>query len=310
MVNNKVVYKTRVVFKVMDFAKHLDTDWMNKKTIDSNKFMIGSVDEWYCKIQWNFNYVCLYLILSDNNGLPIEIQYQIYIIDNNNQLFDKRLIEQKFFNNDYNLVTKFRKQQLMDNKDLLLMDNTLTIGLDITVYKRNNSHQNCGAKYLRFAQLFSMKEFSTCRLIVGNNDKKEFSVSKFALSLESEVFEKMFTTDCNEKNTNEVIIDDVDSNVFEQFLQYLSSGMCDKLDEMTDELLYIADKYMVSSLKTICLNLIFMRINTNNALKTLKLFQDFGADEVLMKKVNDFIGENMTSMIFKEYFEKLAIDSL
>ncbi|XP_054164954.1 speckle-type POZ protein B-like [Oppia nitens] len=308
--DNKIVYKTRVVFKVMDFANELDTNWTVMKYIDSNKFMIGSMDEWYCSIRLENESFGLYLDLSVGSQLPIETQYWMSIIDNNNQLFVRKKVDHIFDEIEgWGFATFIRKQLLVDNKDILLTDSILTIGIDITIQKTNNCHKICGLNPSRFEQLFRIEELTDCRLIVGNKDKKEFLVSKLLLSLRSEVFEKMFTTDCIEKNNNEVVIDDIESDVFDQFLNYLYTGKCNKLDEMIDKLLYVADKYMVSSLKTICLNLIYLQINGRNALQTLKLFQDFGADRELMKKVSESIAENITSVVCQEFTKHYAIDS-
>ncbi|XP_054164990.1 speckle-type POZ protein-like [Oppia nitens] len=303
--NNKIVYKTRVAFKVMNFAKQLDTNWTNVTVISSDKFMIGS-DEWYCNIEFVDESVGLYLQLSSSNELPIETQYEFSVIDTNNQLFAKKKIQKTFDGIiSWGIRSLITRQQLLDNKDRLLPYNTLTVGIDVMVYKNNSSF---ATKNHRFKQLFSVKELTDCRLIVGK-DKKVFYASKLLLSSNSEVFEKMFTTDCKEKITNEVVIDDIESNVFDQFLNYLYTGKCNKLDEMTEELLYVADKYMVSSLKTICLNLIYLQINDRNALQTLKLFQDFGADKELVKKVSESFAENITSVLRQEFIKHFAIDS-
>ncbi|XP_054164943.1 speckle-type POZ protein B-like [Oppia nitens] len=306
--NNKVVYKTRVVFKVMDFAKQLDTNWTDLKSINSDKFMIGS-DEWYCSIEWTNKSIGLYLQLSSSNEMPIKIQYEMSVIDNNNQLFVKQMNEKSFEKiKDWSFLSLITRKQLLDNKDQLLMDNTLTFGIDITVQKMNNIYASFATNNRRFGQLFRIKEFTDCRLVVGK-DQKEFFASKLLLSSKSVVFEKMFTTDCKEKSDNKVVIDDVNSDVFEQFLQYIYTETCDKLVDMCEDLLYMSDKYMIEPLKTICLNLVYLRINSVNALKTYKLLKDFGADEDLMKKVNQFIGENITSVISKELSEKYGIDS-
>ncbi|XP_054162919.1 speckle-type POZ protein-like [Oppia nitens] len=119
-----------------------------------------------------------------------------------------------------------------------------------------NCRENSVPNRNRFGQ---KSEEITQRLSISCRQRRSERVfrSKLFLSSKSDVFDRMFTTDFIEKKNNEVIIDDIDSDVFEQFLQYLYTGNCDKLYEMLDELLYVADKYMVSSLKTICLNLIF-----------------------------------------------------
>ncbi|XP_054165124.1 speckle-type POZ protein B-like [Oppia nitens] len=194
------------------------------------------------------------------------------------------------------------KQQLINNKTQVLTDNTLTVGFDITVYKTDDCNSG-----LIFDHLFGVRELTDCRLVVGK-DKKEFFVSKLVLSARSEVFRKMFTTDCLEKKTNEVVIDDIDSNVFEQFLCYLYTGKCNKLDQMCEDLLLVADKYLVESFKTICLNCISMKININNAFKSLKILQDFGADKDIIEKSIKFISENITSVVGQEIGKQYGIN--
>ncbi|XP_054162922.1 uncharacterized protein LOC128960811 [Oppia nitens] len=267
----KIVYKTRVVFKVMDITEHLDTDESNRKclSIDSKMFTIGS-DNWFCHIRINNEEMLSYLELSTINKtllLPNEVQITVSIIDNNNQLFatkENRYLFHMNFRNSIPLVVTIiqlilKNIKLYDNRNRLFDGNVLTVGFDITViHKKYNVHEMFDTNRYRFRQLFVVKELTDCRLIVGKEDQKsEFFASKLLLSSQSEIFEKIFTTDFIEKKNNEVIIDDIHSNVFEQFLQYVYTGNCDKMYEMIDELLYVADKYMVSSLKTICLNLIF-----------------------------------------------------
>ncbi|XP_054158408.1 speckle-type POZ protein-like [Oppia nitens] len=290
----KVVYKTRVVFKVMDITDYLDTDESNRKclSIDSKMFTIGS-DNWFCHIRINNEEMLSYLELSTINKtllLPIEVKITVSIIDNNNQLFatkENRYLFHMNFRNSIPLVVTI--QQLYDNRNRLFDGNVLTVGFDITViHKKYNVHEMFDTNRYSFRQLFVVKELTDCRLIVGKEDQKsEFFASKLLLSSQSEIFEKIFTTDFIEKKNNEVIIDDIHSDVFEQFLQYLYTGNCDKLYEMCDELLYVADKYMVLSLKTIY----------------------FGADEELMKKAKKWIGDNITSVLNQDILKHCTIDS-
>ncbi|XP_054165135.1 speckle-type POZ protein-like [Oppia nitens] len=194
------------------------------------------------------------------------------------------------------------KQQLIDNKTQILSDNALIVGADITVYKTDDCNSG-----LRVDHLFGIRELTDCRLVVGK-DKKEFFASKLVLSARSEVFRKMFTTDCLEMKTNEVIIDDIDIEVFEQFLLYFYTGKCNKLDQMCEDLILVADKYLVASLKTVCLNQIYMRINTNNAFKSLKILQDFCADKDIIEKSVKFMSENITSVVDQEIGKQYGIN--
>ncbi|XP_054162920.1 speckle-type POZ protein-like [Oppia nitens] len=251
----------------------------------------------------------LQVIPSFEHQLSFEAEYVMYIIDDNNQLFFKKQINYDFdWRYHYNKSDICSVKELSDNKDRLLANNILTVGFDITVYREINCRENSVPKPNRFGRK-SEDITKDCRLVVGKEDQKEFFVSKLFLSSKSDVFDRMFTTDFIEKKNNEVIIDDIDSDVFEQFLQYLYTGNCDKLYEMLDELLYVADKYMVSSLKTICLNLIFLKINGKNAFQTIRQLKDFGADSELMIMANKWIGENIPSVVNQEILKHYTIDS-
>ncbi|CAG2171948.1 unnamed protein product, partial [Oppiella nova] len=54
--------------------------------------------------------------------------------------------------------------------------------------------------------------------------KEEFFASKAVLSSQSEVFQQMFTDDMKEKKTSEVIIDDIEPEVFKEFLKLIYFG--------------------------------------------------------------------------------------
>ncbi|XP_054165080.1 speckle-type POZ protein-like [Oppia nitens] len=294
VMDNSIINKCKVLFKIDNFADQLQTDLQTKSTeFDCNIFTIES-DKWQIIVHCLNDNIGLYLRLVQTYESSVSVQYDMYIVDSDNQLYGKRSINHTFDKAiSYGFALFIKKQQLMDNKDVLLPDNALTVGIDMTVHKKNDCN-----RYLIVNDLFGIRELSDCRLVVGNY-RKEFFVSKLVLSARSEVFRKMFTTDCLERTTNEVVIDDIESYIFEKFLHYLYTGECETLCFWYRELLVVADKYLVGSLKTICLNWYYMDINSQNAIETLKLFEDFGADDELMAKTYDFIAKNVGSVFGK-----------
>ncbi|CAG2169840.1 unnamed protein product, partial [Oppiella nova] len=143
-----------------------------------------------------------------------------------------------------------------------------------------------------FERLYNNKDFNDCRFIVGT---KHIFASKAVLSSHSEVFQQMFSTDMSEKESNEVIIDDIECE------------KSDKLEEMAEQLLYVSDKYMVSDLKKICMNLVFMKINKRNAFKVLKAMDKYGSEELRAKTI-EFIEENMSQTLEEEWVNILGND--
>ena len=86
-------------------------------------------------------------------------------------------------------------------------------------------------------------------------DGKEFPTHKFILSARSDVFERMFASPLkiNEKDEPILEIDDASAEEMEIFLNFLYKDEI-KDEDISCELLKLADKYNVKRLVSICLN--------------------------------------------------------
>ncbi|XP_054168362.1 speckle-type POZ protein-like [Oppia nitens] len=310
--DNKLQLKSKVVVTITDFGSELQNKWIELKRFKSNVFGIGS-DRFRIYIDCEGNEIRHYLCLKHTDELSVDVQYDVFIIDKNQQPFARQRINQKTLDvteNYWSYHLLINKQDLINQTGSLLIDNTLSIAVDMTVHQKYRQSTD-GCSWLRTCssdQLFGVRELCDCRLIVGK-DRHEFYASKLLLSCRSEVFAKMFTTDCMEKLSAEVVIDDIEPQVFEQFLRYLYTGRCDQLDDYCQELLVVADKYLVGSLKTMCFNWYSNKISSDNAFKTLKLLQDFGGsdDEELMAKTVDFISRKISSIVGQEIGQQIGI---
>ncbi|XP_054165069.1 speckle-type POZ protein-like [Oppia nitens] len=293
VIDNSVPNKCKVIFKVDNYTNVLQNNISNVfPTFKSDIFTISS-NKLQISIEYTSKDITIYFHLVETSKSSVSFQYDMYIMDSNNKIYGKQNKNATIYRNIGSGLTFTDKQQLMDNKELLLPNNALTVGVDITVLKNGICN-----KCFKFDHLIGVRKLSDCQLIVGK-DKKEFYASKLVLSARSEVFQNMFTNDCLEKSSNKVIIDDIDSDVFEIFLRYLYTGECDQLDEWYDKLLIVADKYLVESLKTLCLNEYYEKINVENAMKILKLFQDFSANKDLMLRTYGFVVYNVGSLFSK-----------
>ena len=79
----------------------------------------------------------------------------------------------------------------------------------------------------------------------------------------------MFSTDMKEKEENKIIIEDIDCDVFQEFLNFLYFNKLSKIEEMAEDLLYVSDKYNVIELKNICEDFFNFDLNIKNVIKTL-----------------------------------------
>ena len=105
------------------------------------------------------------------------------------------------------------------------------------------------------------REFTDIELIVAD---RTFPAHKAIVAARSPVFGAMFRSDMIESRTNRVNIDDTDPFTFEVFLKFVYTGKLD-CSSFSPQLLQIADKYQVESLKLFCQQL----MNAHDVEKTL-----------------------------------------
>lgn len=91
---------------------------------------------------------------------------------------------------------------------------------------------------------------------------KEFKVHKIVLAAQSPVFAAMMLHDTKEKATGIVNIEDVEPEVFPEFLHFLYSGCTQDLNsENVIDLYTVADKYEVTELSHICVTYMLNHIS-------------------------------------------------
>ena len=96
-------------------------------------------------------------------------------------------------------------------------------------------------------QSANLKNFTDVEFHV---DGHIFSAHKAIVAARSPVFQAMFKTDMAESSLNQVIIQDVDALVFENFLYFLYTGRVKT--SLAEQLFVVADKYQVDTLKHVC----------------------------------------------------------
>ncbi|XP_054164671.1 speckle-type POZ protein-like [Oppia nitens] len=308
------IYKTKVVFTINDFAN------VANDRVFSEMFVIGS-NGWKIvvnpRVDLNGNYnnntnrerlefvkYCLQFnstigskTVRQSSSCDISVDTEIksyYLVDDCHRI---QSIEDKHVFKEYQpkYELKVKRKELIDKIDKL---KSLVIVFNITTFTSLSDADNNNNKRFRFDTNFNVCGLNDSTFVVKG---KELYASKLILGAKSDVFSLMFSTNMSEKMSNKVIIDDVDSDVFEEFLRYIYSGHSDKLIEMSDQLLYVSNKYLVWDLKNIILNLLFVSITPQTALDVLKTLIDFDASEDLISKVYDFITRN-TKAIFEYQF--------
>lgn len=155
-----------------------------------------------------------------------------------------------------------------------------------------------------FAALLTEEETKDVAFTI---DSKTISAHKFILSARSPVFKRMFQIDMLEKNSaNPIELNDVSEEAFAEFLAFLYCNRYSK-PKVERELLYLADKYDVESLKATVANALLQKIDVGNAIDTMKLFNRFRIPKLNGEVANFIVKNKMKNKknVFTEKIKKL-----
>ncbi|CAG2171950.1 unnamed protein product, partial [Oppiella nova] len=243
------------------------------------------------------DYITIFLYRFKCVEPSVVTQYCVYCLDSRNNVFIQSELKLWPPKCKLSKVSKFiRFSALVNQKHKYLPNDTLTIGLDITYNTQMIGHN----KNLCLENSYNNKDLNDCRLVVGD---QEFFVSEAVLSSKSKVFQKMFLYDMNDNKTNVMIIDDIKPEVFEEFLKFICFGKLDKLEEMTEQLLYVSKKYMVCGLKNICENLTIEFLDKNwTRILVTEWYNFLGNDQSLINYLKPKVSTQTMSYTYG-YFE-------
>jgi speckle-type POZ protein len=119
-----------------------------------------------------------------------------------------------------------------------------------------------------FEELFNNMPLSDVHFRIG---EREFPAHKVILGARSNVFEAMFKHSSKEQSTNQVNIEDIKPEVFQELLRFVYTGRVplDKLETMAVGLFIAADKYLLDELKLKCQNYLLHHMTPENCLVLL-----------------------------------------
>jgi speckle-type POZ protein len=116
----------------------------------------------------------------------------------------------------------------------------------------------------------------------------------------------MFKHPMKEQSTNQVKIEDIDPEVFDQLLRFIYTGRVplDKLETMAASLFIAADKYLMDELKMKCENYLFSQMSPDNCV-ILLLHGDLQNPAEYMKKAAKFFRRNPNQVMAIDKWEKM-----
>jgi speckle-type POZ protein len=117
-------------------------------------------------------------------------------------------------------------------------------------------------------ELFNDMSFSDVSFNIGG---REFPAHKIILAARSEVFAAMFKHPMREQSTNQIKIEDIEPEVFQEMLRFIYTGRVSTLtmETMSVGLFIAADKYLLDALKLKCENYMLSQMSPDYCLVLL-----------------------------------------
>jgi len=201
-----------------------------------------------------------------------------------------------------------KRSKLLEEEDVLLPNNTLTLFFKLSLCSSpeseggpdaldsaSNLSLDCLSQDLALLQDPEKALFSDVTLVAGG---KEFPAHRSILSARSSVFLAMFEHPLEESVNGKVEISDATPETLALFLKIIYTGKFP--EEASDEnflsILPLADKYNVSSLRTVCETNLANAISVDNVCQILVLSYLHGCENLKVKAL-DFVSVHGKSVM-------------
>jgi hypothetical protein len=260
-----------------DFLANPDSD---KWVVQSPAYSTSSGKEWTFVIYFTKSlHMEFYILLEslkedDNISSSLCVNTELSLIVNGKKHETQKEAIQEMPLQVSHCIWKMKLDELKKFMKSNWKDDSVFIRLEIkewtiTVMK---SHSNDIVKCLPISNtMINFLTHQTLADVTLQCQGKNFKAHKVILAAASPVFGAMFKEGTKEHEENNVIIEDIESDVFQLFLRYLYSGEVDQLDEMYLDLFAAADKYDVQPLREICIRHMAENISVDNAEDILAL---------------------------------------
>ena len=143
-------------------------------------------------------------------------------------------------------------------------------------------------------------------LEVGSGDEQaRLKAHKIVLCAASPFFYKALNSDMKEKKEGVIRLEETSKPVMEEVLEYLYTGHVHINEGSVFDLLAVADYFLISSLKTLCVNVLLQTLSFSSCIPAYYTAMKYRCEE-LMKKARDFIHSNFVAVAETENFLNLS----
>ncbi|XP_043479824.1 speckle-type POZ protein-like [Leptopilina heterotoma] len=142
--------------------------------------------------------------------------------------------------------------------------------------------------------------------VTFNVENQKFTAHKIFLASRSPVFAAMFKNKMSEGLTSIVEIDDIKPAIFQKMMNFIYTDRVENLEESAVEFLYVAEKYQLEKLKSMCINSLHDNLSLTTVSKTLEV-ADLYSIENLKNECFYFISERKYDIIETKEFQELML---
>lgn len=133
---------------------------------------------------------------------------------------------------------------------------------------------------------------------------QEFKAHKVILSIRSPVFAAMFNSKMTEELTSVVEIEDMNPIIFQKMLRFIYTDKVEDLEKSAMDLYYLAEKYQLQKLKSICVNSLYKHLSLVTMFKTVEFAEMFSLLD-LKRRCLRIMGCNLKKIAKTSTFEEL-----
>ena len=147
--------------------------------------------------------------------------------------------------------------------------------------------------------------------VILNVRGREFPAHKVILAARSEVFAAMFKHPMTEQSTNQIEIEDIEPEVFQELLRFIYTGRVSRaaMESMAANLFIAADKYLLDELKMKCEIYLLYHMSPENC-AVLLLHGDLRNPTEPLKEAATFFRRLPSQVMATERWEKTKKENL
>ncbi|XP_070493837.1 speckle-type POZ protein-like [Chironomus tepperi] len=245
----------------------------------------------------------------DNDNISIKARLYVEKFDGSMQLLDADQGNSFEFdeNEGFSFSNMFRPQDML-TENRFLKDNTLTFVIELEIQKLGSetSLRYCqDDKFLSFTdyeKIRGIENLSDVTIVCSNLE--EIPAHKFVIALKCPVLMELIDNETADQGTDTIKLNDIDPKTMKALLLYLYTGFIDKNQNLSSRLLYVAEKFKLNNLKTVCISCLSDYINLQNVLETL-ILADHYDDKILEENCIGFIKMKFHQLKDSEDWTKL-----